>query len=90
MAIVVLICLGFELPNSYDDEISYDQTFRRISSAFTIIITLMLAVPNALGYYLWDVVNSAYKKIKEENSNINKVPKYQKEVIKEVYKKYQL
>ena len=50
----------------------------------------MLAVPNALGYYLWDVVNSAYKKIKEENSSINKVPNDQKEVLKEVYKKYEL
>ena len=27
---------------------------------------------NAIGYYIWDIVKSAYKQIKEENENIQR------------------
>jgi len=32
---------------------------------------------NALGYYLWDIVKSAYKQIKEENENVQPAGNYQ-------------
>jgi len=32
-----------------------------------IILAVILAISNALGYYIWDIVKSAYKQIKEEN-----------------------
>ena len=31
---------------------------------------------NALGYYLWDIVKSAYKQIKEENENVQPAGNY--------------
>ena len=39
-----------------------------ISAIFLYVAILALA--NALGYYLWDIVKSAYKQIKEENENV--------------------
>ena len=35
-----------------------------------IISIVLLALVNAPGYYIWDIVKSAYKQIKEENENI--------------------
>ena len=35
-----------------------------------ILNVAILALANALGYYLWDIVKSAYKQIKEENENV--------------------
>lgn len=32
-----------------------------------LILVVVLAISNALGYYIWDIVKSAYKQIKEEN-----------------------
>jgi len=32
-----------------------------------IILAVILAISNALGYYIWDIVKSAYKQIKVEN-----------------------
>ena len=34
-----------------------------------IIYVVALALFNALGYYVWDIVKSAYKQIKNENEN---------------------
>ena len=41
------------------------------------ILICILAVLNALGYYLWDIVKSAYKQIKEENENVQPAGNYQ-------------
>ena len=35
-----------------------------------IIYTVEWIMVNAIGYYIWDIVKSAYKQIKEENENI--------------------
>jgi len=43
---------------------------------FTVIYVIILAVLNALGYYLWDIVKSAYKQIKEENENVQPAGNY--------------
>lgn len=32
-----------------------------------VVMVVILAIFNALGYYIWDIVKSAYKQIKEEN-----------------------
>jgi len=37
----------------------------------------IFALANALGYYLWDIVKSAYKQIKEENENVQPAGNYQ-------------
>ena len=41
-----------------------------------VIYAIILAVLNALGYYLWDIVKSAYKQIKEENENVQPAGNY--------------
>jgi len=41
-----------------------------------VIYAIFLAVLNALGYYLWDIVKSAYKQIKEENENVQPAGNY--------------
>ena len=38
-----------------------------------IIYTVEWIMVNAIGYYIWDIVKSAYKQIKEENENIQQV-----------------
>merc|ERR1711971_645809 len=43
---------------------------------FMVIYIIILAVLNALGYYLWDIVKSAYKQIKEENENVQAAGNY--------------
>jgi len=42
-----------------------------------IITAIILALVNALGYYLWEIVRSAYKQIKEENKNVQPAGNYQ-------------
>ena len=41
-------------------------------SAIGVVIytVAIFALANALGYYLWEIVKSAYKQIKEENENV--------------------
>jgi len=41
-----------------------------------LLFAAILAPPNALGYYLWDIVKSAYKQIKEENENVQPAGNY--------------
>ena len=41
-----------------------------------VIYVIILAVLNALGYYLWDIVKSAYKQIKQENDNVQPAGSY--------------
>ena len=40
-----------------------------MATVVIVIYALLLALANALGYYFWDIVKSAYKQIKEENEN---------------------
>jgi len=49
------------------------------SSAIGVVIytVALFALANALGYYLWDIVKSAYKQIKEENENVQPAGNYQ-------------
>jgi len=42
-----------------------------------ILYAAILALANALCYYLWDIVKSAYKQIKEENENVQPAGNYQ-------------
>lgn len=47
-----------------------EKLFRNLQGGTTvglIILAVILAVSNALLYYIWDIVKSAYKQIKEEN-----------------------
>jgi len=48
-------------------------------SAIGVVIytVAIFALANALGYYLWDIVKSAYKQIKEENENVQPAGNYQ-------------
>ena len=41
-----------------------------------VVYVIILPVINALGYYLWDIVKSAYKQIKEENENVQPAGNY--------------
>ena len=43
------------------------QTVNQTSAIFTVTCAFLLFSGNVLGYYLWSVVKSAYKIIKEEN-----------------------
>ena len=47
----------------------------RDSSTYVSLI-IILALVNTLGYYLWDIVKSAYKQIKEENENVQPAGNY--------------
>ena len=38
-----------------------------------LIEIVMRAMVNAIGYYIWDIVKSAYREIKEANENIQRV-----------------
>ena len=46
------------------------------NAILSVIYAIILAVLNALGYYLWDIVKSAYKQIKEENENVQPAGNY--------------
>jgi len=48
-----------------------------VSIGAVILYGAILALANALGYYLWDIVKSAYKQIKEENENVQPAGNYQ-------------
>ena len=37
-----------------------------------MIYAIILALINAIGYYIWEIVKSAYKQIKEEKENIQR------------------
>jgi len=51
------------------------QTLQSVTIVIIIVWAVGLSVANALGYYLWDIVKSAYKQIKEENrTNQHAVP----------------
>jgi len=61
-----------DLTNLIGDSQNQDleNLFRNIQGGTTvglIILAVVLAISNALGYYIWDIVKSAYKQIKEEN-----------------------
>ena len=53
-----------------------DCLFGVVALAGVILYAAILALANALGYYLWDIVKSAYKQIKEENENIQPAGNY--------------
>ena len=38
-----------------------------IATLVIVVYAIGLAIANALAYYIWDIVKSAYKQIKEEN-----------------------
>ena len=50
--------------------------FPNRSQGGNFFILICYAVLNALGYYLWDIVKSAYKQIKEENENVQPAGNY--------------
>ena len=52
------------------------QNFSQGDVILIVIYAIILAVLNALGYYLWDIVKSAYKQIKEENENVQPAGNY--------------
>ena len=35
-----------------------------------VVTSIGLALANALGYYVWDIVKSAYKEVQEENHQV--------------------
>merc|ERR1719340_449194 len=43
----------------------FGQTADGIAIAVLVIYAISLSIANALGYYIWDIVKSAYKHIKE-------------------------
>jgi len=49
---------------------------RGVTIGVLIYTITIFALANALGYYLWDIVKSAYKQIKEENENIQPAGNY--------------
>ena len=38
-----------------------------IATLVIVVYAIGLAIANALAYYIWDIVKSAYRQIKEEN-----------------------
>merc|ERR1711971_1109713 len=62
LSVLILMSLG--------DELLGPQNRGQGGAFFLLIYVIILAVLNALGYYLWDIVKSAYKQIKEENENV--------------------
>merc|ERR1711971_1214632 len=52
------------------------QNLSQVDVILIVIYAIILAVLNALGYYLWDIVKSAYKQIKEENENVQPAGNY--------------
>ena len=61
---------------SLGDELLGPQNRGQGGYFFMVIYVIILAVLNALGYYLWDIVKSAYKQIKEENENVQPAGNY--------------
>ena len=57
--------------NSWEHK-DIQQAFSQMATVVIVIYALILALVNALGYYFWDIVKSAYKQIKEENENIQR------------------
>ena len=49
---------------------------RGVTIGVLIYTITIFALANALGYYLWDIVKSAYKQIKEENENVQPAGNY--------------
>ena len=49
---------------------------RGVTIGVLIYTITIFALANAIGYYLWDIVKSAYKQIKEENENIHPAGNY--------------
>jgi len=48
---------------------------RKQSQTVMAVSTVIIGLANALGYYIWDIVRSAYKQIKEENqTNQHAIP----------------
>jgi len=51
------------------------QTVEGVAIAVLVIYAISLSIANALAYYIWDIVKSAYKQIKEENrTNQHAIP----------------
>ena len=46
------------------------------NTGIMVFYMFILALFNALLYYLWDIVKSAYKQIKEENENVQPAGNY--------------
>jgi uncharacterized membrane protein SpoIIM required for sporulation len=45
----------------------YGNTIQTITIVLIVVWIIGLSIANAMGYYIWDIVKSAYKQIKEEN-----------------------
>jgi len=64
---VLVICYAILMESTYDSQEAF--------IPMIIFWTVGLAVWNGLGYYIWDIVKSAYKQIKEENqANQHAIP----------------
>ena len=63
--------MGSELASNH-----FGSGHRQGFAILIVIYAIILAVLNALGYYLWDIVKSAYKQIKEENENVQPAGNY--------------
>lgn len=83
VAVVILGAVGIELVNqlqrsSFDQnrqQIENLQILQGVATIMVVVWAVVLTLANALGYYLWDIVKSAYKQIKEENeTNQHAVP----------------
>ena len=73
----VVIIIGLSEGSAYlytvlvlDIQQAFPQT--RLETIVIVIYALILALLNALGYYFWDIVKSAYMQIEEENENIQR------------------
>jgi len=69
--IIIGLSVGSELVSNH-----FGSGHRQGFGILIVIYAIILAVINALGYYLWDIVKSAYKQIKEENENVQPAGNY--------------
>lgn len=62
-----------DLQNQHNQQ--FGTTVNGVAIAVVVIYSIALAIANALAYYIWDIVKSAYKQIKEENrTNQHAIP----------------
>jgi len=67
--IIVILAISTDLASSLIDDRQFGAEARQTGTAMIVIYAIILALFNALGYYVWDIVKSAYKQIKNENEN---------------------